>query len=430
MIKFALSAWTGAALILTAALVFTCVDATTAVAAPINAAPQLGGVCADCDFSSQNLSAAPVTGNFPRTRFEATRLTEAELSGNFSHNNFVSAELTRAIIHSSNLSFSDFTASRMDGLSADRSNFSYTVFDRAKASNARFMRSTFSHASLVGFVADNAQFHYVNAEHSNFSESQLVSAVFMGSILDHARFDNANLSEASFRGATLRHVSFREAQLKGTRFDGAVLEHADFSQARGLNAESFVSACGDAQTSVPANVVRPKPCSGSGQSSSYAFVHSGSKTHVILHRDSLRAALSEARAEAAAARAAALADLSFDGTIQEALAAAVSRLSMMGNEDNIRIIMGPSKEPAAPQTPPPPGMLVRAGSPPLLSVGPGVKPVSPLSSSRATTREIEALRRALAASSDPVMRDAFARRLAEISAAEAVPSSGGISGND
>jgi uncharacterized protein YjbI with pentapeptide repeats len=434
--------------------------AQTAMAGPINASRQIGGVCSDCDFSGQNLSDAPVSGNFPRSRFEGTRMDGARLKGNFANSVFTRANLSDSIISGANFSHADFSGAQLNGASIERVNFSHTIFNGSDAKDARFARSNLSHSSFVGWEANGAVLAYLNSQHADFSGAELKDAVFTHSNLDHSIFTRTELNGASFAGATLRHARFDGARLKDARFDGAVLKGADFSNARDLKSDVFALACGDDNTRLPRGVDAPPACGDNPGRAHLQVIEKDGRTNIIINHNAMRASMAEAQAEAHLEMAEALnearqsmsgmergviAITGLDTTIQEALRAAFASMGefQFESEDDVRIMVSPSRELTDEEKQRLKGLEGLEGLKGLeglqglealqrLETLGGVEAIESITvtrpdSSRAETRhleirvarrasgrEIEALKRAIEGTDDPQMRAAFEARLEEL----------------
>lgn len=393
---------------LVGALLIVGTGALSASAAPVSAARQLGGVCADCDFSRQRLSESPISGNFPRSRFDAAVLTDAQLRGNFANAVFASADMREATVHSANASHADFSRADLRDVKVTRSNLSHSVFDKSRASDARIALSSLSHSSFVEVAASNIEFRNVAATHSRFTASDLREARFDSSNLAHSQFRDCNLSDARFTGSNLDGADFAGADLSDAMFEGATLRGAQLARAKGLQSDSLRNACGDARTTVPAHMTRPPECGTQSRRMEHTrVVVSGPEpTQIFVNKEALRPALEEARREARAALAEARQDGvlvigDLDATIQEALATAFSALRELDGAEVV-IEQQIAREVADEEA-------ERAEAEARRAMVEQERDLRIHNS--ATRREIAALQRAIRDSRDPQVRAAFEQRL-------------------
>ncbi len=108
-----------------------------------------------------------------------------------------------------------------------------------------------------------------NCPHCVLAGADLSNQCVKGGNLQGADFDNARLvltcmSNANFRGATFRRADLSGANLARSNLDGADLTSAvvvstsfkgtDLTRAKGLTQAQLDTACGDADTKVPAGM--------------------------------------------------------------------------------------------------------------------------------------------------------------------------------
>ncbi len=127
-------------------------------------------------------------------------------------------------------------------------------------------------ASCAGCDLFQIDLSYQSVAGRDFSGSRIRQSDFSVATADGARFRGANLSLANLFGMRASHADFTDANLEGAtlvggyfggaRFEGAVLAGANLSgaelqSARGLTQDQLNTACGDATTTLPANLTAP-----------------------------------------------------------------------------------------------------------------------------------------------------------------------------
>ncbi|MEQ1616958.1 MAG: pentapeptide repeat-containing protein [Terricaulis sp.] len=128
-------------------------------------------------------------------------------------------------------------------------------------------------AACAGCDLFQAELAYHDISGRDFSGSRLRQAELSLVTADHARFRAANLSLANMFGGRFSRADFTEANLShsigvggyfgGARFDNARIDGMNFSgaelaNATGLTQAQLNTACGDANTTLPAGMTIPR----------------------------------------------------------------------------------------------------------------------------------------------------------------------------
>jgi uncharacterized protein YjbI with pentapeptide repeats len=89
---------------------------------------------------------------------------------------------------------------------------------------------------------------------SDFSGADLDDAKLVLACLSHANLKQATLRRADLSGANLFDAKLDGADFSGARLSSTSLKNADLRRAKGLTQAQLDTACGDAQTRLPAGL--------------------------------------------------------------------------------------------------------------------------------------------------------------------------------
>jgi pentapeptide repeat protein len=145
--------------------------------------------------------------------------------------------------------------------------------EKARGLQLDFSKAPIAGAQLAGGDFSNSKFSYADMRDAAMRMAKLNGARFFGTNLQGADFPEADLSDARFNSSKLDSAWFGFAHLRGATFEnadigtasfllsrlaGAVFFDADLSKARDLDAAALVDALGDATTTLPEGMERPK----------------------------------------------------------------------------------------------------------------------------------------------------------------------------
>ena len=222
--------------LLAAALLGVLLLPTPPAEAACTDSPKPGVDWSRCDKAKKRLAGAELSGGqFIDTDFSGSSLNGAELRGA----RMLRTNLLRATLNDADLSGADL-------------------------SNALGSRARLIGANLTGAIMNKAEFSRADLSGANLSEADLSKADFpraklTGSNLSNAVLVYANVSRAQLQDATLAGADFHGAYTLLTRFEGS-----DLSAALNLTQEQLEIACGDDETTLPPDLIRPAswPCGG------------------------------------------------------------------------------------------------------------------------------------------------------------------------
>jgi len=194
------------------------------------------GSCASCDFSQKSM-----------TRM---RLQDAD----FSNANFYRSNLSGGRFTGTNLSGAVFSKAFLVKAEGELVNLEAAVLRDATLIQAKLTNSRFTSADLRRADLSEGEFNDSDFTRADLSSANARGADFTGAILREARLPMANLDNAKLNGVDLRDSRAVDISLEGADLTDANLAGADFRSARGLTQAQLDTACGDAQTRLPARL--------------------------------------------------------------------------------------------------------------------------------------------------------------------------------
>ena len=194
------------------------------------------GSCAFCDFSQKSM-----------TRL---RLRDAD----FSNSNFYRSNLSGGHFDGTDLSGAVFSKAYLVKTEGTRVNLEGAVLRDATLIQATLTESRFAGADLRRADLSEGDFTASDFSRADLSSSNARGADFTDAVMREARLpmanlDGATLARADFTAARAVDISLADADLTD-----AVLAGADLRSARGLTQGQLDTACGDAQTRLPASL--------------------------------------------------------------------------------------------------------------------------------------------------------------------------------
>ena len=176
-----------------------------------------------------NLQGAKLSG----TQFDGSDFAQANLAG---------ADLSKSSLDRVRLSGADLAGANMVQATAYRTNFSAAKLVGADLSKAELIRANFKSADLTN---------------ANLERAELLRITLEGATLTGANLTSTDLSRATLGKAKLGGTKFAHARMFQAR-----LEDADLTAAVGLTQAQLDTACGNAQTRLPAGLKPPSswPC--------------------------------------------------------------------------------------------------------------------------------------------------------------------------
>nr|WP_321572566.1 pentapeptide repeat-containing protein [Parafrankia colletiae] len=200
-----------------------------------------------CDLSGANLNgpaslaAITLTG----TNLAGADLDEADLT---------SARMGGVDLTGASLKESDLTGAQMGAANLTRTRLDWAILTDARLANAILADAQLGGARLVDALLDGAVLVGAQLGGADLTDARLVRADLTNARLVRTNFTDARLGEADLTGAQMRG-----AKLVRTRLDGA-----DLTGAVGLDQTQLDVAEGDAETRLPAGLVRPASWTSGG----------------------------------------------------------------------------------------------------------------------------------------------------------------------
>jgi uncharacterized protein YjbI with pentapeptide repeats len=172
------------------------------------------------------------------------------------------ANLTRADISRTDLAGSDLSGALLVEASLMRTRLKGAKLVGADLTKAMFDRANLEAADLSSAIMVKTELHRVRLERANLTGANLEKAELGRASLENANLAGANLARAYLARADLRHAALARADLTEAELHLADFGGVDLSQVRGLKQTQLDESCGDDDTKLPANIVRPAawPC--------------------------------------------------------------------------------------------------------------------------------------------------------------------------
>jgi len=176
--------------------------------------------------------------NLSKGRFVKTHLMGSDLR---------EANLTDTVLVEAQLGRASFRDANLQGANLTKSVAHHAVFDNAKMLGANLSQTDLFGASLIN----------ANLAGADISEAHLAQVV-----LRNANLHGADLTDSSLARADLRRANLQSTNLTGANLKGTLLAGTDLIHARGLSQDQLEQSCGDIETKIPKQLVRPTtwPC--------------------------------------------------------------------------------------------------------------------------------------------------------------------------